>query len=95
MQVTTMAEVAVVVVREVWPVRRSERRLERRSERRSERRHVSAVSSPPTAPPRTTLGRQVCRQEGRQEGRQAHIYRIKGGLVGHCCDTKRVSAVAW
>ena len=95
MQVTTMAEVAVVVVREVWPVRRSERRLERRSERRSERRHVSAVSSPPTAPPRTTLGRQVCRQEGRQEGRQAHIYRIKGGLVGHCCDTKWVNAVAW
>ena len=44
MQVTTMAQVAVVVVREVWPVRRSEWRLERRSERRSERRHVSAVS---------------------------------------------------
>ena len=93
MQVTTMAEVAVVMVREAWPVRRSKRRLERRSERRSERRHVSAVSSPPTAPPRTTLDRQVCRQEGRQEGRQAHIHRIKGGLVGHCCDTKRVNAV--
>ena len=38
MQVTTMAEVAVVVVREVWPVRRSERRPERRPEQRPERR---------------------------------------------------------